>query len=199
MPGAPSTSATSAVRARAANTLVSLATARAPRTSLAIPVGAAKRSACRTTSGASSSSSAIQDDEERETDRLGQDRLRLGLRPAAGGCDRVDGGRRERSFAAAPARAQDVEADTAGHRRQPPGQVPDSAQVGLVGPQPGPLHGVVERTKHPIGDPPQMVAVGLEPGRQIVVSDRGVTFSVRRTSWGATNRPSRNRRKRRHP
>lgn len=51
--------ATSADRARGANTRVSSVTARAPRTSVAVSAGTAKRSARRTTSGASSSTSAF--------------------------------------------------------------------------------------------------------------------------------------------
>src|SRR6266511_2857130 len=69
-------------------------------------------------------------------------------------------------------RETDGQAQPGEDPRQASGQVLHTAGVGAAEPQPGLLHGIVglaQRAEHPVGDPPQVAAVGLESLRQPVV------------------------------
>ena len=110
--------------------------------------------------------------EQRETDRVGQQRFVLGVDPVLAAHDRLGHVRVQRLLAPRLARAQHVQAHPRDDRRQPSAQVLDAAGVGAAEPQPGFLHGVVrlaQRAEHPVGHRPQVGAVGLEPLRQPVV------------------------------
>jgi hypothetical protein len=116
----------------------------------------------------------LQHDEQRQTDRVGQQRLVLGVHAGGVGDDRIgdaDLARLERLLAAGLTGAQHVEAHSRGHRCQPAGQVVDRVGVGAVQTQPGLLDGIVglaERAEHPIGDRAQAGSVLLEASRQQV-------------------------------
>ena len=107
--------------------------------------------------------------EQRQTDRVSQQRLVLGVGPVPAAHDRVGRLRAQRLLAAHLARAQHVQAHPRHDRRQPPLEVLDSARVGAVEPQPGFMDGVVrlaQRAEHPVGHRPQVGALGLESLRQ---------------------------------
>jgi hypothetical protein len=116
----------------------------------------------------------LQDDEQREADRVGQQRLVLGVHAGGVGDDRVGDvhmARLERLLAAGFTGSQNVEAHAGGDRRQPAGEVVDRLGVGAVQAQPGLLDGDVslaERAEHPIGDRAEAGPVLLEPRAQQV-------------------------------
>ena len=107
--------------------------------------------------------------EQRETDRVGEDRLVLGVDSGFVALDRVGRLGVERLLASRFARSQHVQAHPADDRRQPPAQVRDIARVRAAEPEPGFLYGIVrlaQGTKHPVGHRSQVGPVGLEPLRQ---------------------------------
>jgi hypothetical protein len=112
----------------------------------------------------------LQHHEQRETNRIGQQRLLLDpLLAADGQLARRKRLHVERLLAPRLAPAQHVQAHPRHHRGQPPRQVFDVSRLGAAEPQPGLLHRIVrlaERAEHPIGDLLQPVPVGLELFRQ---------------------------------
>ena len=112
----------------------------------------------------------LEHDEQREPDRVGQQRLVLGVDPVRRG-SRSD---RARARRAAPRGATCASAACSGTRRattvvsQPP-RFSTPLGVGAAEPQPGFLDGVVglaQRAEHPVGHRPQVGPVLLEPFRQ---------------------------------
>ena len=113
----------------------------------------------------------LQDHEQSEADRVGEQRLVL--RVALGARDqRIGHMHRKRFLALRLARAQHAQRHAGDHRGQPRAHVLDLARVGARCAQPGLLHGVVglaDRSEHAIGDGAQVGAVCLELGCQLVV------------------------------
>lgn len=117
-------------------------------------------------------SERLEDDEQRETDRLGEQRFLLGIEAAAlacRACDRLGYVRVkaliERVFAARIARAQHVQADACDDRGEPSAEVFDAAGVGATQLEPGFLNGVVcfaDGAEHSVGDGAQMASIFLE-------------------------------------
>jgi len=111
----------------------------------------------------------VEDHEQRETDRVGQQRFLLGVDPALTARAWLGHGRFQRLLAPRVARAQHVEADPRDHRGQPSAQVLDAARAGAAEVEPGLLYGVVrlgERAEHAVGHRLQVAPVGLELLRQ---------------------------------
>ena len=107
----------------------------------------------------------LEHDEQREADRVREQRLLLGVDPLVGADDRVGQPGVGRLLRPGAARPQDVQADAPDHGRQPAAEVLDRALVGAGEPQPGLLHCVlalVDPAEHPVGDPPEMRPVLLE-------------------------------------
>lgn len=107
--------------------------------------------------------------EQRETNRVGQQRLLLRIDLALVAHNWVGHVHGQRLFAPRLARAQHIEAHPRYHRRQPSAQVLNLACVGTAKAQPALLHGVVglfEPAKHAIGHRPQVGTLGLEALRQ---------------------------------
>src|SRR2546427_482911 len=109
--------------------------------------------------------------EQRETDRLGQERVVLGVDPGVAARDRLGRVRAplQRLLGPRRARAQHVEAQPRDDRRQPSPEVLDSARVRAAEPYPGLLNGVVRlalRAEHAVGDRPEVTPVLLESLRQ---------------------------------
>src|SRR5690242_2385020 len=108
---------------------------------------------------------ALQHDQQRESDRVGQHRLLL--RPALAGLADQRLGQPAAYCVLAPGLAgpQHVEADPPDHGGQPCPQVIDGAGVAVAEPQPGLLHRVLrlaDRAEHAVGDRLQVLAVLLE-------------------------------------
>jgi len=103
--------------------------------------------------------------EQRESDRVGQQHLLLGV-------ERVRQVDAQRLLAPRLSRPQHVEAHPRDDRRHPPTQVFDSGRSRPAQAQPRFLHGVfgfADRTEHPVGHRPQVGTLGLEPLRQPVM------------------------------
>ena len=124
-------------------------------------------------------------DQERKPDRVGEERLVLGVGAVGGIDDRVGHAHVERLLAPRPARAEHVQRDAGDDRRQPGAEVLDVARVGAAEPEPGVLDGVVglaERAEHPVGDRAQTRSLILElPGEPFVLIH--VTYLPRSVSW----------------
>ena len=126
---------------------------------------------CSTNASRSAGVERLQHDEQREPDRVGQQRLVLGVGAVGAVDDRLGHVDAQRLLAPRVARAQHVQADARDDGRQPAAEVLDVARVGAAEPQPGLLDGVVglaERAEHPVGHRPQVGPVRLEPLRQPV-------------------------------
>ena len=115
----------------------------------------------------------VEHDEQREADRIGEQRLLLGI---VFPVDAHHGLRQPAAeiVLAARAAAQHVERDARDHRRQPSAEVGNRVRVRPAQPQPRFLHrvvGLAERAQHPVRDSAQMRAVPLElVGNQVAVS-----------------------------
>ncbi len=114
--------------------------------------------------------------EQREADRVGQERVVLGIAPGVAARERLGRVRAplQRLFGPRRARAQHVEAQPCDDGRKPSPEVLDSARVSAAEPQPGFLNGVVRlapRAEHPVGDRPQVTPVLFESLRQPFVFD----------------------------
>jgi len=121
----------------------------------------------------------FEDNEQRQPDRIGQDGLVLGVDPVRATDDRVGHADVERLLAPRSPRAQHVEADPGGDRRQPATEVLNLAGVRSARPEPRLLHGVVrlaQRAEHPERHRPQVGPVLLEPLRQPLVLAHPVTL-----------------------
>ena len=122
--------------------------------------------------------------EQRQADRVGEQRLVLGVGAVSGVDDRVGHAHVERLLAPRSARAEHVQRHACDDRRQPAAEVLDLARVGAAEPQPGVLDGVVglaERAEHPVGDRTEMRSVILElAGEPFLLIH--VTFLSRRVS-----------------
>ena len=120
--------------------------------------------------------------EQRETDRVGQERFLLGVHPVLAAHDRVGYMHAQGLLAPRVARAQQVKAHPRDDRRQPSAQVLDAARIGAAEAQPGFLNGVVgldPRAEHPVGHRPQMGPVLLEPFRQPIALVHGHILRLR--------------------
>ncbi len=124
---------------------------------------------CSTNATRSAGSQCFEHHEQRETDRVGQQRFVLGVDSFFAARDRLGYVRAQGLLTPRGARAQHVEAHARDDRRQPPAEVLDAARVGATEPQPGLLHRVVRlarRAEHAVGDGPEVGAVRLELVRQ---------------------------------
>jgi hypothetical protein len=92
-----------------------------------------------------------------------------------------------RILVARPPRAEHVETDPGGHRRQPAAEVVDRVRVGPVEAEPRLLErvvGLVDRSEHPVGDGAQVRPVGFElvgeQGSRVIGHGSGpsVTFGL---------------------
>jgi hypothetical protein len=131
----------------------------------------------------------VEHDEQRQPDRVGQDRLLLGA--ADVGRARADAGYRvglevrlgagRPLLPARPPRAEHVQAQPRRDRGQPAVQVRDIVRARPGGAQPGLLHrvvGVTGRAEHPVGHRSQPSAVPLEPLGQPLVVHQPVTVTL---------------------
>ena len=118
-------------------------------------------------------------------DRVGEQRLVLGVVRRRGGDDRIGHAHIERLLAPGVARAQHVEADAGDDGRQPAAKVVDLACVGAARAAARLLDGVVGlavRAEHAIGDRPKVGPVLLKlPSEPFLLIH--VTFLFRRVSW----------------
>ena len=113
----------------------------------------------------------VEDDEQREPDRVGEDRLVLGIGVSVDGDDRLGEPAAEVVLTAGAARAKDVERDARHDGRQPAREVRDAVRVRAGEPQPRLLDRVfslAHRAEHPVRDRPQVAAMSLELLRQQV-------------------------------
>ena len=109
----------------------------------------------------------VEHDEQREADRVGEERLVLGAVRRQRD-DRLRELRADEVLATRAAGAQQVEADAGDDRRQPAAHVLDLARLGAVEPEPRLLYRVLrlaQRAEHPVGDRLQMGAMLLELSR----------------------------------
>jgi hypothetical protein len=107
----------------------------------------------------------VQHREQRQSDRIRQQRLVLGIDPVRPVDERIGKPACERLLAPRLAGAEHVQRDPGDNGRQPGAEVLEPARVGAVEPEPRLLHRVVrlaQRAEHPIGDRPQAGAVLLE-------------------------------------
>jgi hypothetical protein len=115
----------------------------------------------------------LEHDQEREADRVGEQRLVLGIGAVGGVDDRVGNMHLERLLASRSARTEHVQRHPGDDRRQPGAEVLDLARVGSAEPQPGVLDGVVglrERAEHAVGDRAEMRPLLLElPGEPFLL------------------------------
>ena len=119
-------------------------------------------------------SQSVEYHEQGEPDRVGEQRLMLGVGSVLGADDRVGHVRAERLLGPRFARLQGRQAHPGDDRGQPPAQVLDAVAVGSADSQPGFLNRVVrlaQRAEHPIGDRSQVRALLLETLRQQLVLD----------------------------
>ena len=131
----------------------------------------------------------VEDDEQREADGVGHQRLALGLRGRAAGAvagrlhDRLRQPRADVLLAARAAGAQHVQRDARDDGRQPAAEVVDGVVVAAAQAQPGLLDGVLglrRRAEHPVGHGAQPRAVVLElVGELVVVHHKGDGWRAR--------------------
>jgi hypothetical protein len=125
----------------------------------------------RTKASRSAGGQRLEHDQEREPDRVGEQRLLLGVE-VVGTDDRLGDPRVGRVLAPGAPGPQHIQADTPDHGRQPAAEVVDRRAVAAAEPQPGLLDRVValvERAEHAVGHPPQVRPVLLELFCQKVV------------------------------
>ena len=94
----------------------------------------------------------VEDDEQGEPDRVGEQRLLLGVVLGVDD-DRLGQPRARVLLAPRAAGAEHVEADAPHHRRQPAAEVGDRGRVGAAQAEPGFLHrvlGLADRAEHPV-------------------------------------------------
>ena len=111
----------------------------------------------------------LQHNQQRQPDRVGQERLVLGIGAVGRIDDRVGHVHAERLLPPRGARAQHVQRHTRDDRGQPPAQVFHLARVGATEAQPGLLDrvlGLAQRAEHAVGDRAQMGPLLLEALRQ---------------------------------
>ena len=125
----------------------------------------------------------LQDDEQRQAHRVGQQGLVLGVDPGDRIDDRLGDVGPERLLAPGLARAQHVQAHARDHGGQPPAQVLDLVGVAAAEPQPGVLHrvvGLAQRAQHPVGHRAQAGAVLLKAlGQPVLFVHRHVLGRLR--------------------
>jgi hypothetical protein len=113
----------------------------------------------------------VEHDEQREPDRIREERFLLGAAPARAGRDRFRRVRRERLLTSRCTRPQHVETHARDDRGQPSAKVIDVRAVGAAEPQPRFLNGVVHlahRAEHPVSYGAQVGSVLFESLGQIV-------------------------------
>lgn len=111
----------------------------------------------------------LQDHEQGETDRIGKERLLLGVVASLVADDGVRDVRLQGFLAPGPAGSKHVEAHASDDRRQPSCKVLDVGTICVAQAKPGFLNGVVrlgQRSQHPVGHGPQARPVLLEPLRE---------------------------------
>jgi hypothetical protein len=107
----------------------------------------------------------VEDDEQGQTDRIGQKGLLLGVVNTLGGDIGLGEPGADRILAPRLPRPQLVEREARDDGRKPAAHVLDRLGVGAVDAQPGLLEHVVgigERAQHAVGDCPQVPPVSLE-------------------------------------
>jgi hypothetical protein len=127
----------------------------------------------------------LQHHEQGEADRVGQQRLVLGIEPLRRAHDRVGHVDVERLLAPRAPRAQHVQRHARDDRGQPTTEVVDLARLRAAEADPRLLHGVfglAERPEHAVGRRPQLGPVLLESLCQPVVLAHSVTSNRRRVS-----------------
>jgi hypothetical protein len=110
-------------------------------------------------------------DQQREPDRIREERFVLGAAPARAGRDRLRRVRGERLLAPRGARPQHVEAHARHDGGQPSAKVVNACGLGAAESQPRFLNGVVDlaqRAEHPVGHGAQMGSVLFESLGQII-------------------------------
>ena len=113
----------------------------------------------------------VEHDEQREPDRIREERFLLGAAPARAGRDRLRRVRGERLLAPRLARPQHVEAHARDDRGQPSAKVVDARGIGAAESQPRFLNGVVhlaQRAEHPVSHGAQVGSVLFESLGQII-------------------------------
>ncbi len=126
----------------------------------------------------------LEHDEQREPERVREDRCLLGIDLVVQAHDRLRQPAADVFLSPRTAGSQHVEADAADDGRQPAAEVRDGRRIGAAEPQPRLLHGVVglaQRAQHPVGDGAQVRPVLLELLRE-PLSIVHVTFLRRHPS-----------------
>ena len=139
-------------------------------------------------------SERLEHHEERNPDRVGQERLVLGVGPARTVQDHVGHVRLQRVLAPGAAGAQDVQRHPGDHGRQPGPQVLHLRGVGAVEANPCLLDGVVglaERAEHPVGHGAQVGPLLLEACGLVGLIVHGCTVLRCRPSVQQTRRTER--------
>jgi hypothetical protein len=117
-------------------------------------------------------SQRVEDHQEREADRVGEQGFVLGVGRVLGARGRFWQLLAERVLTPGRARAQHVQTHPCDDRLEPPAEVLDTVRAGAAEAEPGFLDGVVRlahRSEHPVGHRPEMGPVGLEALGQPVV------------------------------
>ena len=107
----------------------------------------------------------VQHDQQRQPDRVGEQRLVLGIGAFVDADDRLRQPVARRVFRARAAGAEHVDADPPDHGRQKPADVLDRLRARAADPQPRLLDGILglaDRAQHPVGHRLQLPAVALE-------------------------------------
>lgn len=111
----------------------------------------------------------VVNDQQRQTHRLGEHRLLLGISGVDGFDDRIRDVRLQRHLAAGGPGPKHVQADPSDDGGEPAAKVPDGVGIGAAQPQPRLLHGILglgQRAEHAVRDRTQVHAVLLEAVRQ---------------------------------
>ncbi len=111
----------------------------------------------------------VEDDEQGEADRVGEEGLVLGVEAALGVDHRVGQADVQGLFAAPGAGAEQVQADAGGDGGEPAGEVRDVVGVGAFGAEPGLLERIVgfaEGAEHAVGEGAQARALRFEARRE---------------------------------
>jgi hypothetical protein len=110
---------------------------------------------CSTNATRSAGAQRLEHHQQREPNRVGQQRLVLGVGAVRAADDRVGHVYVQRRLAARLPRTQHVQGHPCHHCGQPPGKVLDARGIGAADAQPGLLNGVVRlahRAEHPVRD-----------------------------------------------